>query len=31
LTVAWAGLGQPVWMMGPAAAVFEGVIDVPDA
>jgi diaminopimelate epimerase len=31
LTVAWAGLGQPVWMTGPATAVFEGIIDVPDA
>ena len=27
----WAGLGQPVWMTGPATAVFEGAIDVPDA
>jgi diaminopimelate epimerase len=31
LTVAWAGMGQPVWMTGPATAVFEGAIDVPDA
>ena len=30
LTIAWAGLGSPVMMTGPAATVFEGVIDIPD-
>lgn len=28
LRVSWAGEGQPVWMTGPAAAVFEGTIDL---
>ena len=30
LTIAWAGLGQPVFMTGPALTVFEGDIEVPD-
>ncbi|WP_449370964.1 diaminopimelate epimerase [Thiomonas sp.] len=30
LTIAWAGLGQSVHMTGPAAFVFDGVIDLPD-
>ena len=30
LTIEWAGMGQPVFMTGPATTVFEGVIDVPD-
>ncbi|MGI4779642.1 MAG: diaminopimelate epimerase [Janthinobacterium lividum] len=30
LTIAWAGLGQPVFMTGPAVTVFEGDIEVPD-
>ena len=29
LTIAWAGLGQPVLMTGSAVTVFEGEIDVP--
>ncbi len=29
MTIAWAGIGQPVMMTGPAVSVFEGVIDVP--
>ena len=28
LRVSWAGEGQPVWMTGPAIAVFEGSIDL---
>ena len=28
LTVAWQGEGEPVWMIGPAVAVFEGSIDL---
>ena len=28
LTIAWAGPGQPVFMTGPAATVFEGEIDI---
>lgn len=28
LRVSWAGEGQPVWMTGPAATVFEGTIDL---
>ena len=28
LHIAWAGVGQPVWMTGPAVAVFEGTIDL---
>jgi diaminopimelate epimerase len=28
LRVAWEGEGQPVWMTGPAATVFEGRIDI---
>lgn len=24
LTVSWAGMGQPIWMTGPATTVFEG-------
>jgi diaminopimelate epimerase len=30
LTVEWAGDGQPVFMKGPAARVFEGTWEVPD-
>ena len=30
LTIAWAGLGQPVFMTGPAITVFEGDIEIPD-
>jgi diaminopimelate epimerase len=30
LTIEWAGVGQPVWMTGPAVTVFEGEIDVPE-
>jgi diaminopimelate epimerase len=26
LQVSWSGPGQPVWMSGPAAFVFEGTI-----
>jgi diaminopimelate epimerase len=29
LTIAWAGGDNPVWMKGPARAVFEGTIDLP--
>jgi diaminopimelate epimerase len=28
LTIAWAGLGHPVWMTGPAVTVFEGEIEL---
>jgi diaminopimelate epimerase len=28
LTIAWAGAGEPVWMTGPATAVFDGSIDL---
>jgi len=28
LTVAWAGEGEPVWMTGPAATVYEGKIEL---
>ena len=28
LHIAWAGVGQPVWMTGPAVAVFDGTIDL---
>lgn len=28
LRVAWAGEGQPVWMTGPAATVYEGKIEI---
>lgn len=28
LTVTWPGPGQPVWLTGPAARVFEGSIDL---
>lgn len=28
LTIDWAGPGQPVWMTGPAATVFEGEIQL---
>ncbi len=28
LRIAWAGEGQPVWMLGPAVTVFEGTIDL---
>ncbi|BDT69386.1 diaminopimelate epimerase [Comamonadaceae bacterium OS-1] len=30
LTIEWAGLGQPVWMTGPATTVFDGSITIPD-
>ena len=30
LTIEWDGVGQPVWMTGPAVTVFEGEIDVPE-
>lgn len=30
LEIAWHGEGQPVWMTGPAATVFEGSIDLED-
>ena len=29
LSIAWAGAGQPVYMTGPAATVFEGELDLP--
>jgi diaminopimelate epimerase len=28
LTIAWAGLGQPVMMTGPAVTVFTGEIEL---
>jgi diaminopimelate epimerase len=28
LRIAWKGEGEPVWMTGPAASVFEGNIDL---
>ncbi len=28
LVISWSGDGAPVWMTGPAVAVFEGVIDL---
>ena len=30
LTIAWEGIGHPVMMRGPAVAVFEGEIELPD-
>ncbi len=30
LTIAWAGMGQPVLMTGPATTVFDGSITIPD-
>ena len=30
LTIAWAGLGQSVFMTGPATTVFQGEIDLPE-
>ncbi|MEK9804498.1 MAG: diaminopimelate epimerase, partial [Curvibacter sp.] len=30
LTIEWAGAGQPVFMTGPAAMVFQGEVDIPD-
>ncbi|MEX8517560.1 MAG: diaminopimelate epimerase [Leptothrix sp. (in: b-proteobacteria)] len=30
LTIAWAGVGEPVFMTGPATTVFHGEIDLPD-
>jgi diaminopimelate epimerase len=30
LSIAWAGLGTPVLMTGPATTVFRGEIDLPD-
>ena len=29
LSIAWAGMGTPVWMTGPAVSVFEGEIEIP--
>jgi diaminopimelate epimerase len=26
--VSWPGLGQPVWLSGPATTVFSGMIDI---
>jgi diaminopimelate epimerase len=31
LIVQWAGLGEPVWLTGPAETAFEGHVDIPDA
>jgi len=31
LTIEWAGIGQPVWMTGPAVTVFEGEMEIPDS
>ncbi len=28
LRIAWTGEGEPVWMTGPATAVFEGTVDL---
>ena len=28
LSIAWAGVGEPVLMTGPAVTVFEGEIDI---
>jgi diaminopimelate epimerase len=28
LTIDWQGEGEPVWMTGPVASVFEGEIDL---
>jgi diaminopimelate epimerase len=28
LVISWQGEGEPVWMTGPAAEVFEGIIDL---
>jgi len=30
LRIVWDGLGQPVWMSGPATTVFEGRIEIPE-
>jgi diaminopimelate epimerase len=30
LTIAWQGVGTPVWMSGPTESVFEGQINLPD-
>ena len=30
LTIAWAGLDQPVWLTGPAISVFDADIDLPE-
>jgi diaminopimelate epimerase len=30
LTIEWAGVGQPVFMTGPAVTVFEGAIEIPE-
>ncbi|MBR7801413.1 diaminopimelate epimerase [Undibacterium fentianense] len=30
LQITWAGEGQPVFLSGPAVAVFDGEIDIPD-
>lgn len=30
LCIEWGGLGQPVFMTGPATTVFEGTVDVPN-
>ncbi|MFN4148398.1 MAG: diaminopimelate epimerase [Rhodocyclaceae bacterium] len=29
LTIAWGGMGQPVWMTGPAVTVFTGELELP--
>jgi diaminopimelate epimerase len=28
LVVSWQGVGQPVWMTGPAVTVFDGSVDI---
>lgn len=28
LTIRWPGAGEPLWMVGPAATVFEGIIEL---
>ncbi|WIM05281.1 MAG: diaminopimelate epimerase [Candidatus Nitricoxidivorans perseverans] len=30
LTIAWAGMGAPVLMTGPAVSVFEGEVEIPE-
>ncbi|MFN3883136.1 MAG: diaminopimelate epimerase [Rhodocyclaceae bacterium] len=29
LTIAWGGMGEPVWMTGPAVTVFTGELEIP--
>ena len=31
LTIRWQGGDNPVWMTGPAVAVFEGVIEIDES